>query len=1300
MKRAVIIILVLLFASSPVGAEPVTFTKLTGLAGGRPAGTAVYRADLSQLGLTQILSITIKDNSGGLGGARGRFSGFDLDAIALSEVHISDAGGVGTLAPLAVFDSSPAGTLFTPGVQRPPVDPKLFGTDVTGNFVDSSVATLGLFDANSTTGPNANGFVSMGDNGVLSFNLTSAVATFGLFLYIGEVGDNGEVAAGSIEVSDTPVPTPEEPDFRLCPAVGLPVSVTTGNVYFDQIDIEIPGLGPGLRFVRSYNSKNASSGGVFGPGWTHRYEQKIRVAGATLTFRGGDGVPSFFSDPDGDGTYEASVPFSKDSSIAKVANGYDRHFRTGGHETYDSEGRLTSLVDPVGNTVTLIRDASGRLTDIIDPAGRTLALAYTGEQVASLSGPDGLIASYGYSGDLLQSITYPDGSGFTFTYNGSKQLLTVTDHSGRTLETHTYSGDKALTSEISDGQDLFTLSYTPNQTTVSDALGNVTSYEWSVFGGLKRVTRVSGPCSSCGGAGETREWTYDERSRVLTYKDGLGQTTSYAYDGSGDLLSETDPLFRTTAYTRDAAGRLVTQTDALGAVTTWTHGPAGVGSVTDPLSRRTTLTYGPHGAPISVTDPRGKTTGLAYDSAGNLASITDPLGNLTSFSYDALGRRIGTTDPLGNVTSVTHDPRGRVVRIANPDLTHTDFTYDLGGRRTSVTDALGRTTSYAHDPYGRLEAGTDPLGGITSYGYDAMSRLVSLTDPQGKTTSFAYDSLGRLAAVSSPGGLTESLAYDTAGRLLGKTDRNGVLTTYEYDAAGQLMKKVFSDGTSGVAYTYDAAGRLTSAQNGTDSLSWTHDLAGQLLSETSAKNASTVAYTYDGAGNRLSLRINGSLYLTYAYDEAARLTSISRGSKVFSFAYDDASRRTSMAYPNGVVTTYRYDVLSRLTRLKAGLEVQRRGITDLRYTYDAVGSRLGKTGPRAAEQYEYDLLDRLKQVTALMGRGERITEAYTYDALGNRLSSLVDSAWSYGDRNELTSNETAGFAYDANGNLIQKFERRSTWTYEWNAESQLTRVLRDGAEVARLSYDSLGRRVEKTAGGITRRYLYDGEDILQEEAGGRVQSYVHGPEVDEPLGVEGLRGRFHYYHADGLGSIVGITDSRGKLRERFEYEAFGSIERGRPRGYAFTGREWDAETRLYYYRARYYDPKIGRFISEDPIGFDSGDPNFYAYVENNPVSLVDPEGLQACIIIGRIPPIIWMRPPPVRLAPNQTHNPGFRMPKASPPRPYVPVQQPLPPPPPPPPPPVWWQIMEELFKLFDPTPPAVVPPAQTPCNCA
>lgn len=189
-------------------ADTVTFTALPGLTGGTLASTGVYKADLSTVSVGSILSISIADNSAGLGGADGQFSGFDLDAIKLSMTDCADATCAAGAVGLSVFDFV-SGTVFNPGAQRAPADPKLFGTGPAGTTVDDAVATLGSFDGEATTAiPGAFGFLSMGDNGVLSFNLMSAVATAGLFMYIGEVGNNGEVAASTITVSGNRVPEP------------------------------------------------------------------------------------------------------------------------------------------------------------------------------------------------------------------------------------------------------------------------------------------------------------------------------------------------------------------------------------------------------------------------------------------------------------------------------------------------------------------------------------------------------------------------------------------------------------------------------------------------------------------------------------------------------------------------------------------------------------------------------------------------------------------------------------------------------------------------------------------------------------------------------------------------------------------------------------------------------------------------------------------------------------------------------------------------------------------------------------
>jgi RHS repeat-associated protein len=210
----------------------------------------------------------------------------------------------------------------------------------------------------------------------------------------------------------------------------------------------------------------------------------------------------------------------------------------------------------------------------------------------------------------------------------------------------------------------------------------------------------------------------------------------------------------------------------------------------------------------------------------------------------------------------------------------------------------------------------------------------------------------------------------------------------------------------------------------------------------------------------------------------------------------------------------------------------------------------------------------------------------------------------------------ATYTYDPNGNLASKTEGTDTWAYEWNAENELTRITRNGGEVARSAYDPLGRRVEKVAGGVTTSYTYDGDEIIRDIHGATTVKYVHGLGIDVPLAADDGTS-FSYFHADGLASITHVTDAAGTIALTHTYDTWGNLQTGTDQpAYAFTGREWDPETGLYYYRARYYDPRVGRFISEDPIGFEGGD-DFYAYVGNNPVTWVDPFGLMAgAMVVG------------------------------------------------------------------------------------
>jgi RHS repeat-associated protein len=203
---------------------------------------------------------------------------------------------------------------------------------------------------------------------------------------------------------------------------------------------------------------------------------------------------------------------------------------------------------------------------------------------------------------------------------------------------------------------------------------------------------------------------------------------------------------------------------------------------------------------------------------------------------------------------------------------------------------------------------------------------------------------------------------------------------------------------------------------------------------------------------------------------------------------------------------------------------------------------------------------------------------------------------------------TTSYTYDANGNLTSD----GTKSYFWNALNQLVEVKEGSTTIATFEYDGEGRRTKKAAAGLARQYIYDAEDIVEERVTGSSSDtffFYHGAGIDEPLARKNSSDVVTYYLADHLGSIVQETNASGAVTLDREYDPWGVLTQGASTGgHSFTGREWDAEIGLYFYRARYYGPSQGRWLNDDPIGL-AGGSHLSAYVSNNPTRLIDPFGL-------------------------------------------------------------------------------------------
>jgi RHS repeat-associated protein len=225
------------------------------------------------------------------------------------------------------------------------------------------------------------------------------------------------------------------------------------------------------------------------------------------------------------------------------------------------------------------------------------------------------------------------------------------------------------------------------------------------------------------------------------------------------------------------------------------------------------------------------------------------------------------------------------------------------------------------------------------------------------------------------------------------------------------------------------------------------------------------------------------------------------------------------------------------------------------------------------------------------------------------------SPYQYNSSNELTSTPSGSYTYDNNGN--RKTDPSGS-QYTWDLESRLTQMVLPGTSgTVNFKYDPFGRRIYKNTPNFTGTFVYDGDDLIEtlNSSGAVVARYTQTQSIDEPLAEVGPGGT-NYYEADGLGSITSLISSAGSVANSYTYDSFGNLTAltgSLSNPLRYTGREFDTATSLYFYRARYYDPATGRFISEDPIGFSGDGTNFYIYVDNDPVILIDPLGLVHCI---------------------------------------------------------------------------------------
>lgn len=872
---------------------------------------------------------------------------------------------------------------------------------------------------------------------------------------------------------------------------------------------------------------------------------------------------------------------------------------------YDNDDNVIRMIDGNGHATSYTYDNNGNMLSLTDALGNTERYTYEPifNQVASFTDKNGNSYQFSYDGKgSLTSISGPLGYSQSNTYDSHGWLLTSTDANGN-VTSNTYN---------SDGTTARTM----------DAAGNSTTYGYDTSGNLNTITDARN---------YTTSYAYDALGRILNQTDALGGITSVSYDKVGNIVRVKDALNHITAYTYDAVGNILTKTDAIGNVYTLTYdGKGNVVSVKNPLGQTQTMAYNDRNKLTSVTNPAGEVSSYDYDLKGNLMSVNLPNGNSIGYWYDEIDRITSIDDNIGTIVEYTYDANGnkltetdgvkrmvtyaydglnRKVSETLPSGSKTIYAYDNNSNLLSITDALGHTTQYTYNSLNQQLSHIDALNAKTTFEYDAVGNLIKATDANGNPTTWTYDALNRNTHITFADGLACQYGYDAVGNMTLSVDRTGNKFTYTYNPIGYLLSKNYPDKTQDT-FTYDAIGQMLSAINKDATVTFVYDAAGRLTCET--LNGKNTSYSYDIAGGKRTLTYPSGMKVVENLNVRDLITSIlQNGEEVVTMSYDESGRKSSMGYANGITTNYSYNDNGWLSQIASN-----ENIINLAFTYDAVGNITKSANlidDTKTEIYGYDAISQLTSFK----RGTTDDYTYQFDPLGNRLKVVENGVATYYTANRINGYSSISGAisftpqYDANGNLLNDSEHN----YSYNLNNKLS-IADNGKST--YSYDALSRRISKSIDGKIIKYFYVlGQLVEQYEENLPTASYIIGNDIDESL-LMIQNNNNYYYHANQLGSTIALTDKSGSILERIKYDVYGKHQAFNPTGEVmyksaidnnilFTGREYDMETGLYYFRARTQHPQIGNFMQRDPLLYFDG-LNIYTYVHNNPVILVDPSG--------------------------------------------------------------------------------------------
>jgi large repetitive protein len=860
------------------------------------------------------------------------------------------------------------------------------------------------------------------------------------------------------------------------------------------------------------------------------------------------------------------------------------------------DGRNQIITDEKGNITRKDYDEWDNLTRVVNPDGSEVSFQYDRRfnKVSRIVDLRGNVATFEYDdkGNLIRKVEAADTDverTTVFTYDEFGQLLTAT-----------IEGDESTAAATSR----FTYDASGNLSTITDPEENTT--EFLKYNGMGKLLEMKDP------RGHLWKFEYDPMGRLVSQADPLQNKTSYEYDGANNRTAIINALLKRFDFEYDDHNNLI--------------------KATDPYAKYVTTDYNSDNLPVRLVDQEGKETLNEFDNEGRLKRTLDGAGNEIQYFYDETQATTVSSYVPVQIDFPTYkrklyyDKLQRLVRTTDFldfSTSHTSsYEYDAAGNVTAEIDKENKRTAYEYDALNRLIRVTDPLGGVVERSYDRRGNLVSVKDPNQGITYYGYDRNNRLIRVTRPMGEETVYEYDAVGNRTAVYDAKGQKITYEYNDVSRLIKvRHFATGdhttpVKTVDFDYNKLGSLLSYDDGTTSATYTYDDLQRKLTESVNYGAFSLghSYTYYANNRKKSFTDPSGLTTKYKYDSNNRLAAIDiPGQGQITYNTYRWNSPTRITLPGGATLEYGYDPLMQVTSIGSKDPGGNR-ILNRTYTYSPVGNITAKNTEHGNYAYGYDDLYRMTSAVNPILPGE----AFTYDALGNRLTSAATTGqWDYNANNELTAYNGTAFAYDENGNLTRKTTATQIRDFIYSVDDRLVRVEDgQGGTVAEYYYDPFGKRLWKDVAGTRTYFAYADDGLIGEYNlnGQEIRAYgykAHSVWTTDPLFLR-VGGIYYWYQNDHLGTPQKLITSSGWAVWAADYDSFGNctvrvseVENN----LRFPGQYYDRETGLHYNWNRYYDPTTGRYLQTDPL---SEGLNLYAYVLSDPLNLLDPHG--TCVL--------------------------------------------------------------------------------------